>query len=62
MVQVVLQWLDPIRRVVVQRVVSRKIGVVPRLADYLRTVNPLAAASLLAKRWALDAKRNDAHK
>ncbi|KAG2495463.1 hypothetical protein HYH03_006408 [Edaphochlamys debaryana] len=56
-VQVALHWVDPAARLRVVRVVSRRLAVVESRGEFLRTVNPTAAAALLGKRAVLDAKK-----
>jgi hypothetical protein len=55
--QVVLRFLDPARRLLVMRVVTRQLALVGSLGQFLRTVNPTAAAAMLARRAVLDAKK-----
>ena len=56
--QVVFQFVDPsIGGRLVQRVCTRKINVVSSLASFLSGLNPRAAAVAIAKRSALEAKK-----
>lgn len=58
--QVALHWVDPVSQCRVVRVVSRRLGVVEGRAEFLRSVNPVAAAVLLGKRAVLEAKKTGA--
>mmetsp|Transcript_13367 Transcript_13367/g.28590 ORF Transcript_13367/g.28590 Transcript_13367/m.28590 type:complete len:895 (+) Transcript_13367:99-2783(+) len=56
--QVVLQFIDhSIGGRVVQRVATRRIHVVSTLNEYVRSINPVAAAVVAAKRTVLEAKK-----
>ncbi|EFJ41892.1 hypothetical protein VOLCADRAFT_98134 [Volvox carteri f. nagariensis] len=57
LLQVALHFVDPVARCRVVRVVTRRIAVVESRVEFLRGVNPVAAAALLGKRAALDAKK-----
>ncbi len=52
--------MDPAARRRVVRVVTRRMAVVESRVEFLRTVNPTAAAALLGKRAVLEAKRTGA--
>ncbi|KAG2449586.1 hypothetical protein HYH02_005119 [Chlamydomonas schloesseri] len=57
LLQVALHYTDLAAQQRVVRVVTRKIQVVESRSEFLRTVNPTAAAALLGKRAVLDAKK-----
>eukprot|EP00198_Chlamydomonas_reinhardtii_P008964 XP_001698301.1 COP-II coat subunit [Chlamydomonas reinhardtii] len=57
LLQVALHYTDLEAQQRVVRVVTRKIQVVESRSEFLRTVNPTAAAALLGKRAVLDAKK-----
>lgn len=55
--QVALHYYDPVSRRRVLRVASRRLGVVAALPPFLAAVNPAAAAALVGKRAAAEAKK-----
>lgn len=61
LIQVVLQFVDPsIGYRLVQRVTTKRLPVVKGLGEFLQGVDPGAAAVVMAKRIALDAKKQGA--
>ncbi|GLI63399.1 hypothetical protein VaNZ11_006360, partial [Volvox africanus] len=60
--QVAFHFVNPLSRQRVVRVVTRRLAVVESRGEYLRTVNPTAAAALLGKRVVLEGKRTGAYR